>query len=236
MMELIESLTTWLTANQVRSFYLLFFVAFLINRMPFIGVFFRTLNTVLHETGHAIGAIVTSGEVVKIEINNDTSGLAQTKSRSKLSAFITTFIGYPFAALLSSVFLVMTMNGHHMMVAFILLSLMLIDLILFVRNVFGIIWLLLFSLLIIVAMYYGGASILKVLMLFACMISFTETISSTLHITAVGLSQPRKAGDMYNLEKSTGIPAGFWALVNLTVTGVIIFYVAVNYFPGLSAI
>lgn len=231
-MELIERLTSWLTANQVRSFYLLFLVAFLINRLPFIGVFFRTLNTVLHETGHAIGAIITSGEVVKIEINNDTSGLAQTKSRSRFSAFFTTIIGYPFAALLSSVFLVMTMNGYHMMVAFILLSLMLIDLVLFVRNVFGIIWLVLFSVLIIVALSYGGSPMLKVLMLFACMISFTETISSTLYVTALGFSHPRKAGDMYNLEKSTGIPAGFWAFVNLFITGAILYYAAVNYFPG----
>ncbi len=235
-MNILDNITYWLTENSTRAFYLLFLVAFLVNRLPFVGVFFRTLNTVLHETGHAVGAMITSGEVVKIEINTDTSGLAQTKATGKLGAIITTSMGYPFAALMSSAFLIFTMKGYHMAVAIVMLSIVIIDLMLFVRNTYGILWLVLFSTMIMVTFYLGGRAMVMPLMLFTSMMSFTETIASTMVITALSFSKPGKSGDMHNLEKSTGIPAALWSLVNLTVVGIIIYYTIVNYFPSIKMI
>lgn len=228
-----EEIITWITANPEKSFYALMALSFLVNRLPYIGVFFRTLNTLLHESGHAIGAIATSGEVLRIDLNKDTSGIAQTKSKGRFSAFITSFSGYPFAALASSLFLILTLNGYQKEVAFVILSLALLNLILFVRNVYGIFWLIVFALLLGTVAVYGSSTILWVFVLFISLIALTETFMSTLLITYLGLTNPRKAGDMTNLQKSTGIPAGVWALLNGATVAFVLYYTVANYFPDI---
>lgn len=222
---------SWITINPEKSFYSLMALSFVVNRLPFIGVFFRTFNTFLHESGHAIGAIATSGEVVRIDLNRDTSGIAQTKNRGRLSAFITSFAGYPFAAIASSLFLILTVNGHQKAVAFVILSLTLLNLILFVRNLYGIFWLLMFSLILGAFAGYGSSTSLWAFVLFISLIALTETFMSTLVITFLGLTNPRKAGDMTNLQKNTGIPAGVWTVVNGGAVAYILYYTVVNYFP-----
>lgn len=226
-----EQVSNWITENPALAFYLIVVVSLIITRLPFFGVFFRTVNTLLHESGHAIGAMVTSGEVVKIDLNKDTSGVAQTKSKGRAGAFITSFAGYPFAALASSTILVMSISGHHKLAALILLSFALLNLMLFVRNMFGIIWLLLFSALISAGVWYVDDLILRLLILFVSMIAFTETLASSLIITYLSFSKPRQAGDMANMQKTTGIPAVFWAIVNLVIVAGVMYYTVIHYFP-----
>lgn len=223
-----------LTGNEALTFYIVLALSFIINRLPYAGVFFRTVYTMLHESGHAIAAILTSGEVIKIEYRKDTSGLAQTKTNSRFSAFLTSFAGYPFAALASSVLLILTINGQLKIVAFILLSLVILNLILFVRNSFGIVWLIIFSILLIIMMIYANHLTQRIFLLFVCMIAFTETIASTAVITILGLTNGKKSGDMSNLKKITGVSAAFWSIMNLVIVVSILYYTVVNYFPWIK--
>lgn len=229
-----ETLNNWITENESLAFYAIMACSFIFNRLPYLGVFFRTVNTLLHESGHAIAAVVTSGEVVKIDLNKDTSGIAQTKSKNKACAFVTSFAGYPFAAAASSGLLILSMNGQHKVAAFILLSMILINLMLFVRNAFGIMWLLLFSGLIIVSVWYTSDMFLKILMMFVSMIAFTETIASTGFITFLALTQPKKSGDMANIQKTTGIPAAFWGVLNCGLVIWMVWYTIIHYFPSVD--
>lgn len=225
-----------LTGNKALTFYIVFALSFIINRLPYAGVFFRTVNTMLHESGHAIAAILTSGEVIKIEYRKDTSGLAQTKTNGRFSAFLTSFAGYPFAALASSILLILTINGQFKIVAFILLSLVILNLILFVRNSFGIIWLIIFSILLIIIMIYANQLTQRIFLLFVCMIAFTETIASTAVITFLGFTNGKKSGDMSNLKKITGVSTAFWSIMNLVIVVSILYYTVVNYFPWIKEV
>ncbi len=229
-------INNWIIDNSTEVFYILLVLSFLINRLPFIGVFFRIVNTMLHESGHAIGAFLTSGEVVRIDLNKDTSGVAQTTGKGKFSAFITSFAGYPFAAAVSSILLVMSLQGGHRLVAFVLISFAAINLVLFVKNTFGVIWLILFSGLLIVSVWYFDDLYLKLLMIFVCLITFTESLTSTLIISYLGLTKPRKSGDMTNMQKSTGIPAAIWTLINLVIVSYLLYMTVMNYFPSLKTI
>ncbi len=227
-------ITDLLTGNEALTFYIVFALSFIINRLPFLGVFFRTVNTLLHESGHAIAAIVTSGEVIRIEYRKDTSGLALTKTNSRFSAFLTSLAGYPFAAVVSSMLLILTINGQFKIVSFILLSLIILNLMLFVRNAFGVIWLVIFSILLISIMIYANAITQKVFFLFVCMIAFTETIASTAVITVLGIINGKKSGDMSNLMRITGFPAAFWAIVNLSIVISVLYYTVTEYFPWIK--
>lgn len=231
-----QTIEKWIALNDVLTFYLLLAFSFLINRLPVAGVFFRTVNTLLHETGHALGAIITSGEVVRIELKEDTSGIAETKSRGKWRAFLVSFAGYPFAALSGTTLLILAMTGSHKIAAFILMTVALINLMFFVRNWYGIIWLIIFLALLISTTVYASDIMLKVTVVFICLIAVTEAFASTLTITLLSFSKPARAGDLTNLQKTSGIPAGFWALVIFGTVMVIIYYTITNYFPGIGPI
>lgn len=226
--------TAFINQNQVLSFYVILVISFVFNKLPFAGVFFRTVNTLLHESGHAVGAIVTSGTVVKIDINKDTSGLIKTVNSGKWSAFLTSFAGYPFAALISSLLLVLTINGNYKYSVLILLSVAILNLMLFVRNLFGVIWIVAFMGLLTLSTIYASDLLQSYLVLMICTIAFTETFSSTLYITYLGIAKPRKAGDLYNLQKSTGVPAPLWAVINFLVVISILYYTVINYFPAIN--
>lgn len=222
---------TWINSHQVHVFYMILVTSLIINRLPIVGVFFRTVNTLLHESGHALGAILTSGEVLKIDILKNTSGVTETKSNGKLSAFIVSFTGYPFAALASSLMLVMSMNGNHRLVLYILFSIVTINLIFFVRNAFGILWLVIFSSLLTVSVWIDNEVLSKLFLLFISMVAFTETFTSTIVVGVLGLTTPRKAGDLFNMQRMSGIPAGFWALIIGTIVMWILYYTMIHYFP-----
>lgn len=229
-----EQLNLWVAGHPAEVFYMLLVGSLLINRLPFAGVFFRTVNTLLHESGHALGAILTSGEVVRVEFKKDTSGIAETKSSSKFRAFIVSFAGYPFAALVSSILLVLVINEQLKPALFILFTFIVLNLMFFVRNLFGIVWLLVFASMLTFIVWFDNVLLSRILLLFIALIAFTETLTSTLFIAFLGFTKPKKAGDLSNMQKVSGIPSGFWAILMVSVVGWILWYTASHYFPVIS--
>jgi hypothetical protein len=225
------NIINWISGHQVHVFYMILVATFIINRLPIIGVFFRTVNTLLHESGHALGAILTSGEVLRIDILKNTAGMTETKSKGKFSAFIVSFAGYPFAALASSIMLVMSINGNHHLVMYVLFTMVVINLLFFVRNLFGVIWLVVFSCLLTMSVWLDNDLLSKLFLMFISLIAFTETFTSTLVISYLGLTKPRKAGDLFNMQRMSGVPAGFWALIIGAVVIWILYYTITHYFP-----
>ncbi|MFH1121033.1 MAG: M50 family metallopeptidase [Bacteroidota bacterium] len=212
-------------------FYLILGGSLLILRMPLIGKYFRTLNTLLHESGHAIAAILTSGEVLKIELGSDTSGSAYTRSGSKLKAMFVSFAGYPAAALFSALMLAFAVNNQPKIVFFILLTVALLNLALFVRNTYGIAWLLTFSALILLIFSVGNNELNYVFTLAVSLISLSETVYSTLIILFLSISRPRKAGDATNLAKISKVPAAIWGLLVSMMVAFIVYYTVFHFFP-----
>jgi hypothetical protein len=212
-------------------FYTILAGSVLVIRIPVIGRYFRTVNTLLHESGHAIAAILTSGEVMSIELSSDTSGSANTKSRSKLKAMFVSFAGYPVAALSSGILLAFATSQQPKTVFFLLLSVALLNLALFVRNFYGIVWLFSFSGLILFVFWLGDVTLSYIFTLAVSLISFSETVFSTLIILYLSFSQPKKAGDTTNLARASGIPAAFWGLLITALVSWIVWLTVARYFP-----
>lgn len=221
----------FLSDNPHLLFYAELLGAFLITRIPLIGKYFRTLNTLFHESGHAIAAILTSGEVLRIELEHDTSGKAYTKSNSKVKALLVSFTGYPFAALISGILVALSVKQMDSAVFFILLCIALLNLALFVRNTYGIAWLVTFSGLVVFVFWSGSRLLSQVVALSVSLISFVESVRSTLTIVYLGFTHERKAGDATNLAKISRMPAAIWALLLGISVAVIVFYTLRGYFP-----
>ena len=74
-----------------------FAVALLMPHNWWVGLL-RPWITLLHETGHAVGALITGRRVVGLSVHGDTSGLTTTYGRPGPTAQISRFAGYPVPA------------------------------------------------------------------------------------------------------------------------------------------
>jgi len=198
-------------------------VVLLINRIPYIGKYFRIVNTLIHESGHAIAALITSGEVYTVELFSDTSGSATTKTQGKFARFFVSIAGYPFGSAVAYMLFFLISKDAYMYVFFILASISLLNLIFYVRNTFGIFWIVTFTAIILVVYFYGGeflqyvvASLLSGIMLF-------EALYSSIELVKIAAKKPKTAGDAGNLQSLTGVPAILWALLFVAQSGFFIY-------------
>lgn len=218
----------------VQLFYICLTVAIILTRIPVLGVFFRSVNTLLHETGHALAALLLSGEVLSVSLNSDTSGSAHTRMTSKRGALLVSFAGYPFAAAGSTTLVWMAVTGHIRIGLFALLSLALSNLVLFVRNAYGITWLIIFSGIVVFLLKSDLQETNRTFFLVVSLIAFAETVISTLIIIWQGLMHPSKAGDITILAKQSRINASIWTILMALVCGYIIFETVARFFPPFS--
>lgn len=221
-----------LQLNEAQVFYATLLLAVILIRVPLIGVYFRTVNTLFHENGHALSAMLLSGEVNRIELKIDTSGTALTKTPSAIRAMLVAFSGYPFATLCAALFLWLSGSGYEKTGLLILISLALINLILFVRNSYGIIWLLTFSGIILLVNWLNLPFLTKIFFLCISQIVFAEAIISTLVVLYLGLTRPKKAGDVTILARLSHIPAAIWAILIAGTGAGIVWYVILQFFPS----
>jgi hypothetical protein len=226
------AVTTYIEGlNPALLFYVVLILAFVLLRIPVLNNYFRTLNTLLHESGHALTAILLSGEALEIKLNSNTSGSALTKTNSKGKAFLISLSGYPFAAISSCGLIALAVNQHYRTGFFILVSLAVINLIVFVRNTYGVFWLITFSILMLLSNWYAYPIVASVFFLFISLIAFIEGITSTAYILFLGITKPSKAGDLSNMAKTSKIPVFFWTLVMAATVGTVIWFTIRKYFP-----
>ncbi len=215
-------------------FYASLLLAFVLLRIPRLNSYLRTVNTLLHESGHALVAVLLSGEAMEIKLNSDTSGSALTRTKSKAKAFWVSFAGYPIAALGSMLLMALAYHKDYRIGFLILLSISIINLVVFVRNSYGIFWLTTFSLVLFSINAFLDPSIALVLFRFIALIAFIETLTSTFGIIILGLTKRKKAGDITSMEKLSGIPASVLSLIMALVVGSIAYITIIRFFPSLS--
>ncbi len=194
-------------------FYACFLLAAVLSLIPLVGKFLNVLNTLFHESGHAIMALLTGGGVMNIKLSADTSGAAQTKSKYWLGKVLTSLAGYPSAALTAWLFFWMIHQQMVNYIFYIIISLLLINLILWVRNTFGIIWLLVMGLLTAAVYMYADNQIQRYFGVFCASILLFQSIYSAFTLLIISVKQPNKAGDAKNLSTFTYMPALIWALL-----------------------
>lgn len=166
----------------------------------------------VHESGHAIMALFTSGEVDSIELNPNASGLTRTKSKSAIASVVITFSGYLFASAFAWISFWILVNKGYPWFFYLVLATAMLNLMLWVRSPFGIFWIIVFITSIGLVWWYfpGKVSTLFALAL-ASMIQF-ESLFSTFVLMKISLQKSSAAGDAAQLQKVLWLPAAIWAL------------------------
>lgn len=221
----------WLSTHHELLFYILLLTALLLTRIPVLGKYFRSVNTLVHEAGHAFITLVLSGEVIAVNLFADTSGTTVTKAKSKFSQALIALAGYPVSALTGWLCLFLLSKGYHLYILFILTSISLIIMILSLRNMYGLFWAGTFVVLNLLLIYFDNQTVIYVFAAFYSVIIFTDAIISSFVLMILAIRQPKKAGDATNLQKITMIPAIVWAILLLLFTLFISWLSVINYFP-----
>jgi len=202
----------------------------LMLRIKTLGIAFRVYNTLFHELGHAIFSLLTSGSVKKIELFSDAGGAAYVSNNSWWANFLVTIIAYPFAAAVGWFMLTQTQTMPTHYLAYGIAGIYVLSLLLYVRNQYGVIWLLINTAITISAIYFQQQTWAHIYFFVVGSFILMESVWTALVLLYISAEDPTNAGDAKDLRDLTRVPAIVWALlfaavtlyfVNLTLSGVI---------------
>lgn len=190
----------------------------LVLRLGKFGTSFRIYNTLFHELGHAIFALLFSGSTKKIELFSDASGAAYVSSKSRVAEFVVSFMGYPFAAVVGWLMLTQTQRIDTFYLACGTLTVYAVSLVFYVRNQYGVIWLLINMAVVGAAIYFKQYQWAHIYFFVVGSFILMESIWTALVLLYLSAESPASAGDAKDLRDYTYIPAIVWALVFAFIT------------------
>jgi hypothetical protein len=195
------------------AFWGILFLGAVLTRVPVVGKFVRIANTLMHEGGHALVALLTGGGVVKMDLFSDTSGQAVTQSRFWIGKFLIALAGYTFASFFAFCSLFFIRYGNYYLVVYCLLFFAIVSLILWVRNKYGVFWILLFGALCLTVFYFGNYEVKYYFSVLLSGVLLSESLVSSIVILRVSFSEPDHSGDAANLSNFAFLPAFVWGLL-----------------------
>ncbi|GAE36147.1 M50 family metallopeptidase [Halalkalibacter akibai] len=200
-------------------------IAIIISFIPYVRSFFGTIHTLIHETGHALAALATSGKVYSISLYSTTDGIATTGSRSRFSSIIVAYAGYTFSSLFALLAFYLIANGHVLILFYLFFALALINLLLWVRNAFGLSWLLGYVIASAFLIYYQLSFIKEMITYILSSIILIQSMISSFIICFLSLSSTNQSNDANVLQKLTFIPSFVWGAVFLIQSFAATYYV-----------
>ncbi|WP_244895511.1 M50 family metallopeptidase [Evansella clarkii] len=188
-------------------------IAVILLRIPVLGKYLAVINTLIHEIGHALMALVTGGRVEKIKLFANTEGVASTRNHW-LGGLFTSAAGYPFASAMAWLFLYLIYIENYTAVLIILAGVLVISFLLWIRNVYGFLWVLTFGALFAWMFWLDNTILTENVLLFITAVVFVKSITSAFTIMTMSFKTPRDAGDATSLARATFIiPAQLWGIL-----------------------
>ncbi|WP_219638944.1 M50 family metallopeptidase [Cohnella sp. CFH 77786] len=186
-----------------------FALAFVVIQIPVIGTFFKIADTMIHESSHAIMTLLLQEKVLQIELFANTEGVTYSEFSSRTSSILISAAGYTGSSIAALCLAVLCARGKHAASLWFFLLVAAVNLVLWVRNPFGMTWLALFIGLLLFALWRRG-NWTVVLSVGLYVFVLAESVSGSFTILWLSLHSPASAGDAANLARDTLLPAGFW--------------------------
>lgn len=229
-----DSIIDFLNQHKTLIFYIFLGVSLILTRIPLIGKYFRLVNTMIHEAGHAFMTLIVSGEVISVNLFADTSGTTVTKAKNKFLQFLIAFAGYPASSITGFLFIMMLSKGYNLYILFILTSIALLLMVLSIRNGYGLFWAGTFSLINLLLLYFNVPLWIYIASAFYSLIVLCDSVISTVILFVLSIKTPNKAGDASNLQKFTKVPAVIWSILFMGIAGFMAYNAVVYYFPSFT--
>ncbi|ULL19341.1 M50 family peptidase [Paenibacillus sp. H1-7] len=198
--------------NGLKTVFFLIGSAFLTRLIPF-SSFFRNLDTMIHEFGHAIITLAVSGKVMYIELYANHSGVTYSQIMNNWSSIPVSLAGYMTASLFAVFLFKMRAGGKQRLGLQVMTVVSIMALVLFVRNEFGVMWLVGFIALNIVMLALVPRWLRDFYYLLLAFLTLEESVMGPISLIVYALENPATAGDAANLSRVTPIPAIGWAVL-----------------------
>ncbi|WP_010272953.1 M50 family metallopeptidase [Paenibacillus senegalensis] len=186
--------------------------AFFTRMIPYTS-FFRNFNTMIHEFGHAITTLVLSGRVLNIELYADHSGVTRSAVAESWKLIPIGLSGYLIASLFAWFLFAMDYKNKQKLGLVVMTTIAAISLVFFVRNEFGIWWLIGFIVLNVIMIMFARGNFERIYYLIIAFLTLEESVFSAFSLVIYAYNDPAHAGDAALLREATGLPAMLWALV-----------------------
>lgn len=183
---------------------------FLTRFIPF-SEFFRNVNTLVHELGHAAVTLLLKGDVMHIYLYADQSGVTYTTYSDQWMAIPISLAGYTVAALFALLLMLLHAWSRQRLGLALVAALTILGWALFVRNGYGSAWCAGFALLTIL-ICWAPPWVRNGYYLLISFICLVESVVSSLVIVMLAWNKPSSAGDAANLSQVTDVPALAWAI------------------------
>lgn len=197
-------------SNWVKTILFLIGSALLTHWIP--SSFFRNLDTMVHEFGHAVVTLALSGKVMYIELYQDHSGVTYSSITKQWAIIPVALAGYITASLFAWFLFSAYSRGKQRLGLQVMILLSSLSLILFVRNGFGIMFLVGFIALTIIILALTPKWLSDFYYLLLAFLCLEESVFGPFSLIIYAWGNARQAGDATNLALHTGIPAIVWAI------------------------
>jgi Peptidase M50B-like len=188
------------------SLILLYLAAALaISRLPMFRVYFSLCNTLIEKIIHVLAIVVTrEGKSNKIKLYKNGSGETTSIVHSKIQKVMIVYIGYTGTLLLSmGLFYLLSYNKFHFIIYF-FIGLLMISTLLWIRNLFGVLWALSFVVLLALPLYFRNELAIMHISIFLSSLILIQAIINAIQVIGQSFKAREKSGA---LAKTARIPA-----------------------------
>jgi hypothetical protein len=197
------------------NWYFYFLLVLIILNIPKLNLYFSALHTMFHEMGHAIVCLLFQGRVERISLFPNTEGEIVTATGSWIARVFTSYAGYTFTPLVAYLCYYMINEQMYIALLYGFMAVAVTNLILWVRNFYGIVWLTSFIGLCFLIHYINNHLLVEGFVQFLGALLVVDSVKSAFIICVLSIRDRKHAGDATNLAKSTFIPAFIWGTLFL---------------------
>jgi hypothetical protein len=188
-------------------FFLFIILAIFLIQTPILGNYVSVINTVIHESGHALISLI-GGKVEKISLFMNSEGVTYGSQSTQIGSIFTSLAGYIFSSFIAFLSFWLVKKGKYSVLITILLGFIFMNLIFWVRNPYGLYWLVSFAILFLILLKKGSKKFVNYVLLLIASILLVDSIKSACDILILSFIQPNAAGDATILSQLTPfIPA-----------------------------
>jgi hypothetical protein len=192
------------------SLILLYLAAALaISRLPMFRVYFSLCNTLIEKIIHVLAVVVTrEGKSNKIKLYKNGSGETTSNVNSKIKKVMIVYIGYTGTLIIALGLFYLLSSYKFLFVIYFFIGLLVISILLWIRNFFGVIWALSFVVLLAVPLYCRNELAIMHISIFLSSLILIQAIINALQVIRQSFNTEGKPGAKTKIARIPAIICG----------------------------
>lgn len=193
-------------------------------------VYFSLCNTLIEKIIHVLAVVATrEGKSNKIKLYKNGSGETTSIFNSKIQKVMIVYIGYTGTLLLAmGLFYLLSLNKFHFVIYF-FIALMVISILLWIRNFFGILWALSFVALLAVPLYFRNELAIMHISIFLSSLILIQAIINAFQVIRQSFRTEGKQGALAKIARIPAIICGIALLGQSLYAAYFIFNEVLNF-------